>query len=94
MARFLEMRGDAPGLIFGMTKSQYRVALKKRLDQLGIMPSMYSTHSFRKGGATQAAKMRIQDSVIQRHGRWKSTCFMRYTVLGRTEAGIIITSEI
>ena len=63
--------------------------LRRRLAFLeeGIDVNAYSSHSLRKGGATQAAKKGIQDSVIQRHGRWNSTCFMVYTMVERRHAG-------
>jgi integrase len=77
-----------------MTSANVRALIRSRLKKCGITPSQYSTHSFRRGGATEAAKAGIQDSTIQRHGRWKSTCFMRYTQMERCEAGQIITNKI
>ena len=35
-------------------------------------PSVYGTHSFRSGGATEAANSSVGERVFQRHGRWKS----------------------
>ena len=54
----------------------------------------YSTHSLRRGGAAAAARAGVEDSVIQRHGRWKSWCFTLYTQMEREEAGRIITEGI
>ena len=59
-------------------------ALRRRLAYLGITNTRYySSHSFRKGGATEASRNGIQDSIIQRYGRWNSTCFMAYTLVQR-----------
>ena len=37
-----------------------------------------NTHSFRIGGASAAASMGVQDTVIQILGRWSSDCFRQY----------------
>ena len=57
-------------------------------------PLGYSAHSFRRGGAAEATKAGIEDSTIQRHGRWKSTIFMIYTIMEHKHAGQIITNSI
>ena len=65
------------------------------MQKIGVIDSSaYSSHSLRKGGANAAAKSGIQDNIIQRHGRWKSTIFMEYTKMERKEAGTIISSFI
>ncbi|XP_055342330.1 uncharacterized protein LOC129590909 [Paramacrobiotus metropolitanus] len=37
-----------------------------------------NTHSFRIGAATTAASNNVPDRLIQRAGRWKSSCYARY----------------
>jgi integrase len=85
---------------FGICNRAFNHSLLKLLTdvhnllQTNWSPDGYSSHSFRRGGATEAARRGIQDNVIQRHGRWKSTVFMVYTALERTEAGEMITGSI
>jgi hypothetical protein len=80
--------------LFNVSESWIRNSVKRRLREIGVCPTDYSTHSFRKGGATQAAKKGVQDCVVKAHGRWKSTCFMRYTVFERADAGRQITAAL
>ena len=83
--------------LFTIEPQKLRKKLRKWLIAVGVDEGeapFYSTHSCRAGGATTAAKMGIQDSVIQRHGRWRSTCFMKYTRMERTEAGEILTIKL
>jgi integrase len=91
------MDSENPFLIANRT---FNFRFKKLLTKVhglfggGWNPQDYSSHSMRRGGATAAAQAGVQDAVIQRHGRWKSTVFMRYTELERKEAGEIITGLI
>ncbi|GAQ78089.1 hypothetical protein KFL_000070570 [Klebsormidium nitens] len=39
---------------------------------LGLDPSLYGTHSGRRGGATGAAAHNVPDRLFKRHGRWRS----------------------
>jgi integrase len=81
--------------IFPISLKTFNKRFRNLLADAGVEDiATYSSHSLRRGGAQQAAKMGVQDNVIQRHGRWKSTAFMRYTVLERRTAGIMITSKI
>lgn len=92
-----QLPAEPEQLVFDFSPQVAREKLRKWLRLIGMPEEdvlRYSTHSCRSGGATEAARVGIQDSVIQRHGRWKSTCFMKYTRMARTEAGEIITSKI
>ena len=73
--------------------SKFRDFLK-RLNNPDIAIDNYSAHSMRRGGAQTAAKAGIQDNVIQRHGRWKSSIFMIHTIMERKDAGNMITKSI
>ena len=75
--------------------SNFNSKLRILLDLINIKDTQnYSSHSFRRGGTTEAARAGIQDNVIKQHGRWKSTIFMLYTSIERKEAGKIITNLI
>jgi integrase len=81
--------------VFPISLRMFNIRFRSLLAGAGVEDiGRYSSHSLRRGGAQQAAKMGVQDNVIQRHGRWKSTAFMLYTVLERRTAGIMITSKI
>jgi hypothetical protein len=41
-------------------------------------PRLYSSHSFRKGGAVSLQEEGVEDSLIRRTGRWKSDAFNLY----------------
>jgi integrase len=40
---------------------------------IGLNPIDFSLHSFRAGGATQAAAAGVADRLFQRHGRWSTS---------------------
>lgn len=81
--------------LFNYNNRSFTRKLRYLLLKIGINDTTkFSSHSLRKGGANAAAKKGIQDNVIQRHGRWKSTVFMKYTKLERKEAGIMISEII
>ncbi|KAK3237314.1 hypothetical protein CYMTET_52606 [Cymbomonas tetramitiformis] len=50
-----------------------KLAARAELD-----PAAYTGHSFRRGGATAAFKLRVQDALIQAHGDWASECYKLY----------------
>ena len=52
--------------------SAFRDHLSKSLHNGVPYPSVYGTHSFRSGEAYKAANSGVNNSVFQRHGRWKS----------------------
>ena len=80
--------------IFPKQINTYRVLFKTIFRSLGVDASKFSTHSFRKGAAHEAALAGIQDSVIKTMGRWASTCFTKYTATTMREAGTAITAYI
>lgn len=50
------------------------------ISSLGLDASLYSGHSFRRGGATSLAERGVDHSLIKAMGRWKSDAYMRYIV--------------
>ena len=56
----------------GISYSNMRELLKKKLEQLGFPAADFSLHSLRAGGATAAAAAGVPDRVFKKHGRWKS----------------------
>ena len=61
-----------------LTKTLLVNMLHKALQHAGIDPTHYKGHSFRIGAASTAAALGIQDSLIQKMGRWSSSAFLAY----------------
>lgn len=61
-----------------LTKYQFNAVLKRSLLSLGLGGFKVSTHSFRIGAATEAARLGLDESVIMRLGRWESRCYSIY----------------
>ena len=55
-----------------------RGIIKKVAVELGLDPSIYSTHSLRAGGATDLFVARVPYFAIKKMGRWKSDSAMLY----------------
>ena len=61
-----------------MTDSKVRKCLKHINVKLGLHPSFFTFHSFRRSGATLAYNSHIPIRDIQSHGTWSSDCVWRY----------------
>jgi hypothetical protein len=61
-----------------ITYFQYNQLIKILVKTLGLPPSSYSTHSFRRGGATHAFHNKVPSELIKLHGDWKSEAYMIY----------------
>jgi hypothetical protein len=48
------------------------------LRRIDLDPTLYSSHSFRKGGAVSLQERGVADSVLRKVGRWKSDAFHSY----------------
>ena len=70
----LFIKEDGSALI----KSEMVAVLHATLRLARIDPTFYKGHSFRIGAATTAAALGIQDSLIQKLGRWSSNAFLAY----------------
>ena len=61
-----------------MTGKTFNATFKNLVKKLGLDPSTYSSHSFRRGGATWALKCGIPGVVVQQMGDWQSDCYKQY----------------
>ena len=71
--------------------------LKSALLSCGLEPSLYSGHSFRRGGASFLYQVGGSILQIMSSGSWSSTCFTRYLFLTeeeRLEAQLLMSSAI
>ena len=57
---------------------QFLAVLRHLLSGLGLDSSQYSTHSFRRGGATFAFHSDVPADLIQVQGDWASDAYRRY----------------
>lgn len=80
---YLARRGNRPGPLFihangrPLTRQLLTDRLRSILQSAGVVGN-YSSHSFRIGAATMAAKRGIPDHLIQVLGRWKSDAYKLY----------------
>lgn len=83
MAAYLHKRGNSPGPLFllqnGQPLSRELLSswLKRILTASGV-PGNFSSHSFRIGAATVAARNGVPDHLIQALGRWTSNAYVTY----------------
>jgi len=52
--------------------------LKFLIKLIGLDPKDYSSHSFRRGGATLAFQANVEPELIKFHGDWKSDAYLVY----------------
>lgn len=52
--------------------TRFRELLMEKFKELGYDTARLGVHSFRSGGATQAANSGVPDRLFKRHGRWRS----------------------
>ena len=73
-------RGPVP-----VTYQQFNQKLKKPVGACGLNPDNFSTHSFRRGGATYAFRADVPETLIQLRGDWASDCYKKYLEMGLAE---------
>ena len=61
-----------------VTYTQFQNKLRQCVEKVGLNPSLYSTHSFRRGGASLAFRAKIPADKIKLLGDWKSDCYRKY----------------
>ena len=80
---YLTLRGDAPGPLFlfrdrrPLTRALLTSWLRDILPSARVQGN-FSSHSFRIGAATVAARSGIPDHQIQALGRWTSSAYLSY----------------
>ena len=61
-----------------ITYPQFQKMIRSLINKIGGNPSMYSTHSFRRGGATFAFQSQVPGELIKHVGDWHSDAYLRY----------------
>jgi integrase len=61
-----------------ITYRKLQMFLKDLIKTCGRDPDSYSSHSFRRGGATWAFQSRVPSDLIQLHGDWASDAYKKY----------------
>ena len=72
-----------------ITYNQYQKKLKQLITRGGRNPDKYSTHSFRRGGATCAFQAQVPTELIQIQGDWASEAYKQYVKLGMEEKMLV-----
>lgn len=85
MHNYLKLARPSTGALFQLksgspiTRHYFQSQLNKCLSATKLQKSLYKTHSFRIGAATEAVtRLGLPDHEIQRLGRWKSDAFKSY----------------
>ena len=55
------------------------------MSRLHLDPSLFSPHSFRRGGATFAFDCHIPSEIIKLHGDWQSDAYLVYLELSQQQ---------
>ena len=92
---------DQPAFTYGTGKfvhyKLFTQRLKSLLSSCGLDPSLYSGHSFRRGGASFLYQVGGSILQIMSSGDWSSNCFTRYLFLTedeRMEAQLLMSTAI
>lgn len=61
-----------------LSRFQFVQVFRQGLERLGVDPAGYSSHSFRIGAATEAARWGLSPETVRRIGRWESERYRLY----------------
>ena len=61
-----------------VTYHKFQAQLKKYISLIGLDPELFSSHSFRRGGATLAFQANVRSELIQLQGDWLSDAYKKY----------------
>ena len=77
------------GSLRPLTHDVFSKAIKSHISSIGLSPSDFSPHSFRRGGATFAFQAGVPERLMQRHGDWRSDAYRRYLSLSLTQRTVV-----
>ena len=84
LLQYLKLRGQQPGPLYvqpsnqPVTRATFNSTLQKSFKFLGLQADFYTSHSFRIGAASFAARNGMSDAQIRHMGRWASDAFKSY----------------
>ena len=85
MIRLVPGSGEDPafmikehGLPIPISYAALQKFIKACIASVGLEPESFSSHSFRRGGATWAFRSDVPADLIKVHGDWASQAYMRY----------------
>lgn len=82
MCRIIPANLDSPLFILSnkriLTYYQYQAKLRYFIENIGLDASQFSSHSFRRGGATLLFKAKVPADKIQLMGDWHSDAYKKY----------------
>ena len=82
MCRHTSAADDAPLFCLPnkklLTYNCFQAKLRTCINKIGLNSNIFSTHSFRRGGATLLFRAKVSADKIQLMGDWKSDAYKRY----------------
>ena len=85
IAEFPTVEGHDPAFqvrngkkVIPLTYFKFHYYLRKLLQEAGYRSELFSSHSFRRGGATFAFQSLVPDQLIKLQGDWQSDAYQRY----------------
>lgn len=84
LLRYLSVRPNIGGQLFihmdgsPLTRYQFTSVLNKSIDIIGLSSSLYTSHSFRIGAASDSFLKGHSESEIMKKGRWSSNAYKSY----------------
>jgi hypothetical protein len=98
MSKLVPASPSSPAFLFSskgktspLTYSQYQSTLKSLIQKINKNPKNYSSHSFRRGGATFAFQAGVSSELVKLMGDWRSEAYLEYLHIplrSRTAAAI------
>ncbi len=52
--------------------------IRQMMKKINLKPNSFSSHSFRRGGATWAFSFQVPAELVKVHGMWKSEAYLKY----------------
>ena len=71
-----------------------RETVMASLQKIGLNRKLFGLHSFRRGGAMEAARRGVPDRLFKKHGRWKSENAKDGYVSEDTETRLTVSSNL